>query len=56
MQNVHIRPVFPGLVTNGVGERFNRTLVEVVRSMSAHSELPKSFWAEALAIAIYLRN
>ena len=41
---------------NGVAERFNRTLVEMVRSMLADSELPKSFWAEALATAAYLRN
>ena len=41
---------------NGVTERFNQTLVEMVRSMLADSELPKSFWAKALAIAVYLRN
>ena len=34
----------------------NRTLVETVRSMLADSELPKRFWAEALATATYLRN
>ena len=39
---------------NGVAERFNRTLVEMVRSMLADSELPKTFWAEALATAVYL--
>ena len=41
---------------NGVAERFNRTLVEMVRSMLADSELPKTFWPEALTTAIYLRN
>ena len=41
---------------NGVAERFNRTLMEMVRSMLADSELPKTFWAEALATAIYLQN
>ena len=41
---------------NGVAERLNRTLVEMMRSMLADSELPKSFWAEALATAVYLRN
>ena len=41
---------------NGVAERFNRTLVEMVRSMLSDSELPKSFWAEALATTVYLRN
>ena len=38
---------------NGVAERLNRTLVEMVRSMLADSELPKSFWAEALSTAVY---
>ena len=28
----------------------------MVRSTLADSELPKSFWAEALATAVYLRN
>ena len=41
---------------NGVAERMNRTLVEMVRSMLADSQLPKLFWAEALATATYLRN
>ena len=41
---------------NGVAERMNRTLVEVVRSMLSESSLPKKFWAEALATATYLRN
>ena len=41
---------------NGVAERLNRTLVEMVHSMLADSELPKSFWAEAFATATYLRN
>ena len=30
--------------------------MEMVRSMLADSKLPKSFWAEALATAAYLRN
>jgi len=41
---------------NGVSERMNRTLVEAVRSMLSHSELPDKFWAEALSTAVYLRN
>ena len=41
---------------NGVAERMNRTLVEVMRSMLSESSLPKKFWAEALATATYLRN
>ena len=35
---------------NGVAERFNRTLVEMVRSMLADSELPKSFWLKLLQL------
>ena len=41
---------------NGVAERLNRTLVEMVRSMLASSILPPRFWAEALNTATYLRN
>ena len=41
---------------NGVAERLNRTLIEMVRSMLADSELPISFLAEALSTATYLRN
>ena len=41
---------------NGVAERLNRTLVEMIRSMLADCQLPKSFWAEALVTATYIRN
>ena len=41
---------------NGVVERLNRTLVEIVRSMLIDSKLPQKFWAEALSTATYLRN
>ncbi|KAJ9557371.1 hypothetical protein OSB04_011985 [Centaurea solstitialis] len=41
---------------NGVVERKNRTLVEAARSMMAHSGVPKSFWAEAVATACYTKN
>ena len=41
---------------NGVAERMNRTLVETVRSMLVNSNLPCTFWAEALSTATYLRN
>ena len=41
---------------NGIAERTNRTLVEMVKLMVADSKLPKAFWAEALATTIYLRN
>ena len=41
---------------NGVAERLNRTLEEMIRSMLAESQAPKRFWAEALSTATYLRN
>ncbi|CDF39842.1 unnamed protein product [Chondrus crispus] len=37
---------------NGVAERLNRTLVNLVRSMLAHKKVAKGFWAEALANAV----
>ena len=41
---------------NGVAERMNRTLVEMVRCMLADAQVPKTFWAEALSTACYIRN
>ena len=41
---------------NGVAERMNRTLIELVRSMLHHKDLPKHFWAEALAVSVHVRN
>lgn len=41
---------------NGVAERMNRTLVEAVRAMLSDAQLPKTFWAEAVSTAAYVRN
>ena len=41
---------------NGVSERMNRTIVETARCMLADANLPRRFWAEAVATAVYLRN
>ena len=41
---------------NRVVERKNRTLIEAARSMLADSELPITFWAEAVNIACYVQN
>ena len=41
---------------NGIAERQNRTLLELVRTMLHSKDLPKMFWAEALATAVYIRN
>lgn len=41
---------------NGVAERMNRTLINLVRSMLQAKDVGKSFWAEALQTAVYIRN
>ena len=41
---------------NGVAERKNRTLIEMVRTMLCENNLPKYFWAKAVNIACYISN
>ena len=41
---------------NGVAERRNLTLQDMVRSMISHSSLPKSLWGEALKTIVYILN
>ncbi|GJZ05935.1 retrotransposon protein, putative, ty1-copia subclass [Tanacetum coccineum] len=41
---------------NGVSERRNRTLVDMVRSMMSQTTLPKSFWDYALETAARILN
>ena len=41
---------------NGVAERRNRTLKDMVRSMISHSSLPESLWGEALKTAVHILN
>ncbi|KAL0440044.1 UNVERIFIED_CONTAM: hypothetical protein Slati_2487400 [Sesamum latifolium] len=41
---------------NGVTERRNRTLLDMVRSMMSFTELPPSFWGYAVETATKLRN
>ena len=41
---------------NGVAERRNRTLLEMVRSMMSYSTLSISFWGYALNTTIHLLN
>ncbi|RLM64518.1 hypothetical protein C2845_PM16G23290 [Panicum miliaceum] len=41
---------------NGVAERRNRTLMDMVRSMIGYSTLPVSLWMEALKTAVYILN
>lgn len=41
---------------NGVAERKNRTLLEMTRAMMFESNVPLSFWPEAVVTAAYLIN
>ena len=41
---------------NGVSERRNRTLLDMVRSMMSHADLPISFWGYALETAAFTLN
>jgi hypothetical protein len=41
---------------NGIAERRNRTLMDMVRSMISYSDLPLSLWMEALKTAIHILN
>ena len=41
---------------NGVAERMNRTLIDLVRSMLHSADIDKKFWAEALQTAVHVRN
>jgi hypothetical protein len=41
---------------NGLCERFNRTIVERAICRLFEAELDKSFWAEAVNTAVYLKN
>ena len=43
-------------IANGVAERRNRTLMNMVRNMLSYSSLPLSLWMHALKTAIYLLN
>jgi len=41
---------------NGVAERPNRTLKDMVRSMISHSTSPESLWGEAIKTTGYILN
>ena len=41
---------------DGVAEKRNKTLMEMVRSMISFSLLPNSFWGYALQTAAYILN
>jgi hypothetical protein len=42
--------------SNGIAERLNRTLFDMVRPMMIKSRLPTPFWAEAIDTAVKIRN
>ena len=42
--------------SNGIAERLNRTLFEAARTMLIESNLPKTFWGEAILHAVNVRN
>jgi len=50
----HSSPYAP--YQNGIAERINRTLVEMVRCMLAESHAELSLWGEALLAAVHLKN
>jgi len=41
---------------NGVAERKNQTILDMVRSLLKAKKLPKQYWAEAVLCAVYLLN
>lgn len=41
---------------NGVSERLNLTLLNLVRSKMPYKNVDKDFWAEALSTVVYTRN
>ncbi|KAL4351289.1 hypothetical protein GQ457_06G011510 [Hibiscus cannabinus] len=41
---------------NGVSERRNRTLLDMVRSMTSHTDLPTTFWGYALQTIAFTQN
>ena len=41
---------------NGVAERYNRTLGELIRAMLLGQRIPKTLWGTAALHAVYLRN
>jgi hypothetical protein len=42
--------------SNGMAERFNRTVITMARGMIHRSKLPLSFWGEAINTAVYIKN
>ncbi|GJV97012.1 retrovirus-related pol polyprotein from transposon TNT 1-94 [Tanacetum coccineum] len=41
---------------NGIAERKNQTIMNMVRSMLKSKNMPKEFWAEAVQCVVYIKN
>ena len=41
---------------NGVAERRNRTLIDMIRSMRSNTKLPQYLWTEILKMLVYILN
>ena len=41
---------------NGVAERRNQSLMDMVRSMRSNTKLPQFLWTETLKTAVYILN
>ena len=41
---------------NGVAERFNRTLLEGIRTLLTHGGMSKRFWVDAGKLMVYILN
>ena len=53
---IHEKTIVKTPEQNGVSERKSCSLVEMIRCMISDSNLPKTFWAEALNTANYVMN
>jgi len=42
--------------SNGVAERLNRTLIDMMRTILINGNMPHEFWAEELVYAAYIKN
>ena len=42
--------------SNGIAERFNRTITTMARAMLNGGNLPLSLWSEAISTAVYFKN
>ena len=56
-QGIRTQYTMPGTPQqNGVAERRNRTLMDMVRSMTSSTNVPNFLWSEALKTAMYILN